>query len=604
MNNNNRSKFKIFTEDILGIRVGHKPSPNMSVTNKGNSLVDILDSLQDQSSMIDLTEINQFRTLSDQREYQYKVYDEMKADSIIAAALELYADDATQYNRDGSIIWIESDNSDIAKFGNRLIDSLNLNATAWSHIYMLCLYGDLYLETFNKDDLRDTKMNNIITNDNVVATGDSNTIAKVRSGEKLYEHIEVYPNPAELFDLIYMGKTIGFVKVPQDELNNQSSTRYRMYMKDEDNKNIVYDSTKFIHISLSQDITRFPEKLQITYQKKDSDSLNCQEYQIKRGKSILHDVYKIYQELRLMEDSLLLNRITRSSIIRLLQVEVGDMTKSQVSNVMKRLKQMMEQKNMINKGTGEYKSQASPGPIDNILYIPTRNGKGTVSMSNVGGDVDIKSIADIDYYSNKLYGGLKIPKQYLGGDDNGSALSNGTSLTKLDSRYARTIKRIQNAYIQGITTLINIYAIDRGFDEYVNQFNVKMVSPATTEDSERDESMGTRMDLISTFIDLLGDSYNNDTKKKVFEYFVSTYLNDNGLMDILNKDSGSSDGDFGDGEGSGDFSGGSDDFGGDFSDSDDIGDDFSSSDEDSENEENLDSSQFSDEDFGSFEDEA
>ena len=522
-------KIKSLNEERIRIRIKPNSTAEDGIQNarKGKTLVDILADTLESGSTINLAELDGFRRLSNERDIQYRVYDEMREDSIISAALEMYADDATQYNRDGSIIWIDSDDPNIAAFGNRLIDNLGLNKNAWTHIYTLCLYGDLYLETF-KDDPKEN------TDDRVTKIG-SNNLYKNPKGYILEEYVEAYANPCELYDLQEKGKTTAYIKVPMDKDNDNEIGTIIYKDLELETKETIYSPDKFIHISLFDGIDRYPEKITLQTGNNISQSVT---YTVKRGKSILHDIYKIYQELKLMEDSLILNRVTRSSIIRILQVEVGDSTKSQISNILKRLKQMMEQRNMLDKSKGTFKSQASPGPVDNIIYVPTRNGKGTISTSNIGGDVDVRSIVDLDYFKNKLYGGLKIPKQFLGDDMEGSGLSAGTSLTKLDARYARTIKRIQNAYIQGITTLINIFALDKHQDDYVNNFTVKMVSPSTIEDSERDEQMGSRMDLIGTFVDLLGDKYSDETIKEVFEYFVDYYLSDNELSKILKEDKG------------------------------------------------------------------
>lgn len=591
------SVFTKLIEDRIRIRV--KPNSNaedgIQNVRDGKTLLDKLADTLESGSTINLSELDGFRRLSNERDIQYRVYDEMREDSIISAALEMYADDATQYNRDGSIIWVDSDESEIAAFGNRLIDNLNLNRDAWQHIYTLCLYGDLYLETFRDDPKEDT--------DERITKMGSNNLYINPKGYILEEYVEAYDNPCELYDILEKGKTAGYIRVPMDKDNdNEIGT---MIYKDLEleTKQTVYKPDKFIHVSLFDGINRYPEKITIQ-----TDNQSSYTYKVKRGKSILHDIYKIYQELKLMEDSLLLNRVTRSSIIRILQVEVGDSTKSQISNILKRLKQMMEQRNMLDKDKGTFKSQASPGPIDNIIYVPTRNGKGAVSASNIGGDVDVRSIVDLDYFKNKLYGGLKIPKQFLGDDMEGSGLSAGTSLTKLDARYARTIKRIQNAYIQGITTLINIFALDRNLDEYINNFTVKMVSPSTMEDQERDEQMGSRMDLIGTFIDLLGERYTDETIKEVFEYFVDYYLSDNELSEILKKDPGIIEDEIQDEDmedNSSDFDGGfegTEDFGSGFED--DLSDDEFDIDEESGEDigfEDEESSEENSEEFGDFE---
>lgn len=1012
------SIFTKLLEDRIRIRVKPNSNAEDGIQNirNGETLIDKLADTLESGSTINLSELDGFRRLSNERDIQYRVYDEMREDSIISAALEMYADDATQYNRDGSIIWVDSDKSEIAAFGNRLIDNLNLNRDAWQHIYTLCLYGDLYLETFRDDPKEDT--------DERITKMGSNNLYINPKGYILEEYVEAYDNPCELYDILEKGKTAGYIRVPMDKDNdNEIGT---MIYKDLEleTKQTVYKPDKFIHISLFDGINRYPEKITIQ-----TDNQSSYTYKVKRGKSILHDIYKIYQELKLMEDSLLLNRVTRSSIIRILQVEVGDSTKSQISNILKRLKQMIEQRNMLDKDKGTFKSQASPGPVDNVIYVPTRNGKGAVSASNIGGDVDVRSIVDLDYFKNKLYGGLKIPKQFLGDDMEGclrgntellllcgqrrtikylyehkdeyigkgimscnedgtlvptiitnialtrknakyirvhidnntyvdatpdhlfmmrdgsfkeaqdlipgdslmphydnvkngrryvldnkteswtpqyrlvakqkygelkkgyqihhknrikidddfdnlyqltfeehykehedelhkkanisrqelknsnpekyyeiygkggrhnkgvkkskhireslsrklkgrpsnnqfttennpmnnietrikvgisikkkfedeeyynenlnilknardksvesrklrkqlkirkvrcfkcgkifdkwmndeqyeeylngnqlvycskdhlykypnatkisctrklldianydidlynelrdsekygrkdkylkedgailvmsyfeeytpeiinhkvldiewlddiedaydieveneshsfvlgcgifvhnSGLSAGTSLTKLDARYARTIKRIQNAYIQGITTLINIFALDKNLDEYVNNFTVKMVSPSTMEDQERDEQMGSRMDLIGTFIDLLGERYTDETIKEVFEYFVDYYLSDNELSEILKKDPGIIEDEIQDEDmedNSSDFDGGfegTEDFGSGFED--DLSDDEFDIDEESGEDigfEDEESSEENSEEFGDFE---
>lgn len=257
------------------------------------------------------------------------------------------------------------------------------------------------------------------------------------------------------------------------------------------------------------------------------------------------------------------------------------MPKPQARELLKRVKNLIEQKNFMDKDAGTFSSMASPGPIDNIIYIPTHDGKGTITASNLGGDVDVKSIADIDYYKNKIYAGLKIPRQYMGEESDGG-LAGGTSLTKLDARYARTIKRIQTTYIEGITTLINLFALDKGLTGHVNNFTIKMVSPSTIEDQERDESLDNRVNIVSNLMGLLAEEgiTSVEQRKEILMYFINNYFNEPDISDIMaddnlsdfNSDESSDDAD-NYGNGSTDFSsvdmpdagfgGGSEDFGSD-----------------------------------------
>lgn len=563
-----KGRFRAFLEDVLRVRV--KPAENKSDDyGSGGILDDIEGDGVSISNLNGLSELNQFRTIASDRESQYKIYDEMANDSVIASALEMYADDATQYNTKGEIIWAESDNPDISKFANNLIDALNLNKYAWTHIYNLVKYGDVYLETFR--DITNEDNRKMIAGDIVL---DRRPV-----GSRMDEYVEMVPNPAEIFTLMEKGKIEGFIRAP---INNQDANYFNSSLRIFDAmETTVYSPDKFIHIPLSGETSRFPDVFTLEY-KGDKD-VEAKEYTIVRGKSILHDLFKIYKEVRLMEDSILLNRVTRSSIIRIMQVEMGDAPKQQTREKLKRIKQLVEQKNYMDKNAGDYKSMAAPGPIDNIIYVPTKHGEGAITASTVGGDVDVKSIVDLDYFKNKLYGGLKIPKQFLGEDMEGSGLSSGTSLTKLDARYARTVKRIQNSYIEGITSLINLYALDRGLTDHVGNFTIKMVSPATVEDQERDETMDNHVNMISSILELIDTDYFKDgTKKDVLLHFIRNMLNEPEVADILDDDTAveeqeaegdepSESGNFGGGGGFGGPDLGGSDFGDDFGGFDDEG---------------------------------
>lgn len=524
------SRFQKFFEDGFRIRIKGKPSvaDQIPVVPSSKDLSAELSGM-DAADITNLSDLNKFRTLSSNREVQYRAFDEMSEDSIISSALEMYADDATQYNADGNIIWAESSDADVAAFANRLIDVLNLNANAWSHIFSMVKYGDLYLETFRDDeDDEDDPLS--------IKTINTATVAQHKVGSKMKEYIEAVIDPAEIFDLYKRGKTVGFIRVPNIS-NGSDDDEYGFQYIQQMGEITILPSDKFIHICMSNNTDRKKYTFKLQFRDDTSESgIKTTEYTVRRGKSILHDLYRIYKEMSLMEDSLILNRVTKSSLIRILQVEVGDMPKAQARELLKRVKSLIEQRNYMSKTDGNYSSMASPGPIENVIYVPTHDGKGAISSSNLGGDVDVKSIIDVDYFKNKLYAGLKVPKQFLG-EDEGGGFSGGTSLTKLDSRYARTIKRVQTAYVSGITTLINLFAIDRGLTDHVNNFTIKMQSPSTVEDAERDETLGNRINTAGSLLDMLTEEIiSTDGKKEVVMEILSTMLGLPEIAKILQKD--------------------------------------------------------------------
>ena len=506
-----------------GLEVGVTPAKD-DITNA---------QMQSDNSIIDSAYIDKFTTLSKYRDERYQSFETMLTDPIVSAALEMYADDATQYNRDGNIIWVESDSSVIADWGNRLLNVLDIQSNAWRHIYSLCTYGDLYLRLYKEGDTPDTLDYSAVSNNTMQIIPEDTT-------RLLEERVEYVSNPATVFDLQEKDKTAGFIKLKSyiNSDNNYiehsifgnsfSSAVSRISGRDCE---LLYNKA-YIHILLSESVNRSPEYISVSSDDGDGkDTI----YKIKSGKSILEDAYPATRTLDLLEDSLVTNRLSKSAIIRLLQIEIGDMPSTEGENVLRRVKNLIEQKVAMNTTNGQMRSYNSPGPVENIIYVPTRGGKGCVTADTIGGDVDVKSIVDIDYFQNLKLAALKIPKQYLN-FDSAEGFSNGTSLTKVSSRYAHTIMRIQTAYIRGITNLLNIFAMDKGLD-YVNKFKVRMVSPSTVEDSERDEQLNDRINQTRDILDLTDIAeVTQGTKNKVLVKLLKDFVNVPDVADLVSKD--------------------------------------------------------------------
>ncbi len=473
--------------------------------------------------ILNMNEINKFRLLKTDRSERYQSFDLMAQDSRIASILNMYADDCTQYNQSGKVIWAESSDPNCADFANRIIDNLQLNKYARTHIYSLCKYGDCYLQLFYDDEINNPDENNFGY--------------KRGRGASLEERVEMVRNPASLFDLKKHGKTAYYVSVKStDEKYDNVSQKLMQYHYYEKEGDMVLPPDKYIHISINDAYTRFPNKYILT----NTQTGEEESYLVDEGSSILANVFKVWSELNLLEDSVLLNRLSKSAIIRLIQIEVGNTDDNDVQEILKTLRDKISRTRYFDKGSGDYKNQVNPGPLENIIYHATHKGNGTISHSTIGGDVDVKALADLDHFLEKLAQGLNTPLAYVKQtNDDGGGLSAGTSLTKFDARYGRTLKRIQNAYIYGIVDLINVFAYKRGVTEYMNNFTIKMVSPSAVEDNERDEKLKNHTDMIRDLMDILNnleDAYEVQTKKEILNYMIQTLLQDNGLNEILAKD--------------------------------------------------------------------
>lgn len=533
--NNNNIEDSVYLNDnsIYGNKI-KKVTPEGKESDVGISDVMYDNIIQSGiNSTIDLSGINSLSQQATTRNEMYNIYDTMCEDGQISAVIKTYAEDATQRNAEGNIVWATSNDSNIAYLINYYIDSLNIDKNIYKWAYSLCKYGDLYIRLYRESEYDDAifgKKNRNLTEDV--------KIKAFKKNDKYAHYVEMVTNPAEMFELTKFGKTVGFIKSPVDGVivKSQNNIDFMNYAyKFKRNDITIYPPTEFVHAAIEDNVSRYEESVNIFLNDSDYDNdNNAYSYTVKRGQSLLSNVYKTWRELQLLEASVLLNRVTKSSIVRLINVEVGDMPKENVAKTLMGIKQMIEQKAAINKGSGmsEY---TNPGPIENNVYVPTHDGVGAISTTQIGGDVDVKSLADLEWYLNKLYGSLQVPKNFFSQNDDAAGFNGGQSLTIISSRYAKTVKHVQNILTQLLKDIFNLILLDKGLDSYINNFEVHIQPPVTQEDIDRMENQSTKVQLSRDIMDMLSDIEDAPARLKILKSLMKNIVTDPDIIKELDE---------------------------------------------------------------------
>lgn len=386
------------------------------------------------------------------------------------------------------------------------------------------LNEDLFIDMPEVNEARYDSLENINENVNL----------KLHDTNDHYSYyVEMVADPGSMFELTKFGKTYGYVETPAESNGSsfmvtpiaggdtQITQSYRMRSNDIN----VYQADEFVHGCLEDGTNRYPETVELFTEdavKADGTKYTIQHsYRVKRGKSLLYDSYKVWREKSLLEGSAILNRVTRSSVVRKIGVEVGDLPKEKVKETLRMVKSLFETKSAINVGEGmsEY---VNPGPVENNIYYSTRGGVGNISIDAVGGDVDVKGLADLDWWNNKFYSSYGIPKQYFGWTDDAAGFNGGSTLSVISSSYAKGVKRIQNALIQMVTDCINLFLLDRGCRSYLNNFTLKMKAPITQEEVSYREALANKINAISNLQALFSDVEDRGRKLTILKSLVAT----------------------------------------------------------------------------------
>lgn len=229
--------------------------------------------------------------------------------------------------------------------------------------------------------------------------------------------------------------------------------------------------------------------------------------------------------MSLLEDAIILNRVTKSSLVRIIQIEVGDMPKDMISSHLQSIKSMMEQKGALDTNH-KYNEYTNPAPIENNIYVPTHEGKGNISVANVGGDYDPKQLTDLDYFRDKFFGSTGIPKQWFGFTEDGAGFNGGESLSIISSQFAKRVKKIQSDLISMLEDLINILLYDRGLISYINNFTLKMVTPISREEMDRRDAQTNALGVLRDTMGVLEDVQDIPTRLKIIKSLITNITND------------------------------------------------------------------------------
>lgn len=521
----------------VGNRLEPVPNPGIQIGIDTNNTLQkqVINALRDedelQMSTLDIGSIEGLNGVAKNRDQLYRGIEEMASDDTVAAILETYTEDTVEPNDKGDIVWVESSDEECGKYVNYLLNSLQVNKNVYSWAKSLVTYGDVYLRLYRQSEYdedvwfvpkvmptKDNKLNediNIQVND---------------SKDPFVHYVELYPNPAEVFDLTKFGKTAGFgvASVSTQTIDSDTglyipSITYRIKRDDI----TLYDSTTFVHGCLEDNISRVPEEVNIFLDNGDVNNKKVKQstYKVKRGLPLLYNSYRLWREMNLLENSIMISRITKSAILRILNVDVGDMPKEEIRKYLAKLKRLVEQKISLNKDVGmnEYNS---PGPIDNFIYTTTHGTQGAITASTIGGDYDPKKLTDLEYIQNKFFGSARIPKAYFGITDDGAGFNGGQSLSIISSRYGKSVKRIQNVICQLVTDIVNIFLLDKGLVRYINKFTICMQPPITQDELDRRTNTDNRIRYIGDVMNQLGDITNPVIKLKILKSLLTTVVND------------------------------------------------------------------------------
>lgn len=210
------------------------------------------------------------------------------------------------------------------------------------------------------------------------------------------------------------------------------------------------------------------------------------------GRSILDPARKLWKQLQLAEDSMLVYRITRAPERRVFYIEVGNLGDTDVQTYMMKIQNQLKKQPVVDTRNGQYNLKYDPMNITEDFFIPIRGDKSS-KIDTLPGASNMGDIQDIEYLQNKLFASLQVPKTYLNYAEN---LPGGSTLSQADLRFARTINSIQEVVLLELRRIANIHLYFAGFQDEIDNFTLTLTNPSTQQELLKLETMKARMEVF------------------------------------------------------------------------------------------------------------
>lgn len=211
------------------------------------------------------------------------------------------------------------------------------------------------------------------------------------------------------------------------------------------------------------------------------------------GSSVLESARRIWRQMILMEDAMLVYRIVRAPERRVFYIDVGNVPPEEVANFMEQAQTSLKRNRLVDKANGKMDLRYNPLAVDEDYFIPVRGGETGTKIDSLAGGSNAAAIEDVQYIQKKLFAALKIPKAYLGYDEDIGAKA---TLAQEDIRFSRTISRIQKVVISELNKIAMIHLYSHGYEgEELLDFTLKLSNPSTIAQQQKLELIASRFDI-------------------------------------------------------------------------------------------------------------
>ncbi len=349
----------------------------------------------------------------------YYDYESMEFTPEVSAALDIYAEESTTMSEKGHILNVYSESNRVKSVLIDLFENqldVNTNLQMWAR--NLCKYGDNFV--YLKID-----------------------------PEKGVIGCHQLPN-------IEIDRLEGAQGTPGNKTTSDIKTHTKELRFTWKNRDMEFQAWEIAHFRLLGDDRKLPY-----------------------GTSMLDKIRRIWKQLLLAEDAMLIYRTSRAPERRVFKIFVGNMDDKDIEPYVQRVANKFKRDQIVDSRNGQVDMRYNQMAVDQDYFIPVRDPAAPSPIETLAGAQNLGEIADIEYIQKKLLAALRIPKAFLGFEE---VVGEGKTLALMDIRFARTINRIQKSIIQELNKIALVHLYLLGLEDELNNFSLGLTNPSAQSD--------------------------------------------------------------------------------------------------------------------------
>ena len=258
----------------------------------------------------------------------------------------------------------------------------------------------------------------------------------------------------------------------------------------------------------------------------------------------LHKALKTANQLAMMEDALVIYRISRAPERRIFYIDVGNLPKAKAEQYLADVMHKYRNKLVYNAETGEIKDDRKHMSMLEDFWLPRREGGRGTEITTLPGGQNLADIDDIEYFKKKLYQSLNVPATRLEAD-NGFNMGRASEISRDELKFNKFTNRLQKKFARVFTDMLRTHLVlkeivtGEEFDKFKDFIQYEFATDNHFTELKEAEILRERLETLGGIADYIGKYYTNENVRK---YVLRQTEEDIKIIDAQIKDEGGDEG--------------------------------------------------------------